>query len=534
MRTTETTGPQVDLPDVRLPELSVTDRPWEEALGGEPAPGAVVLLLGTDGPGPRARAVGERYGVDVDAESEAGGGGAAGAVRTVRLPRVLDGVDVPWAGLPPVLHLVRAGAGRASDLRAAGLAAGRALAGTTAAVVVAEDPGASAPGESAAAFAAGLWLDAYRLPTAARDDSTKAPVSGVELIVPGGPNPDGTALAREAVTATHRARALTATRSTLKNPAWLAAAARHLVEGLEPAVRARVSVDVQDERALAERGAGAILAVGAGSPTPPRLVTVTWMPSGPVRSRVALVGKGITFDTGGLSKKPTDGMLTMTTDMAGSAAVLSAVLAAARLGLPHAVTAVLPLAENSFGGGSYRPGDVVRTLSGRTVEVANTDAEGRLVLADGLTHAIEVADPDVILDVATLTGAARIALGTSTTAMVATDDELAADLSAAGEAAGERLWRLPMPADSEAALDSDLADLRQTPRADVHAVGGTIFAALFLRRFTEGRRWAHLDIAGTGRSTGGTRLPKGAPTGVGAALIVRWLAELGRDSTPED
>ncbi|MGO1584288.1 MAG: leucyl aminopeptidase family protein, partial [Actinomycetaceae bacterium] len=426
-----------------------------------------------------------------------------------------------------------------------GLRLGRALAGRSGAVVVLED--GTGP-DAVAALAGGIWLDSYRLPTSARKSPGPAPVESVELLVdqPLGPEADRLLeVTREAVTATHRARALTATRSDVKNPAWMAAAAQHLVDSLAPGVRETLTVEVQDEHRLAERGAGAILAVGAGSPTPPRLVTVTYTPpsgagglDGSDRSgrrdgsdglagrRVALVGKGITFDTGGLSKKPTDGMLTMSTDMAGSAVVLATVLAAAQLGLPHTVTATLPLAENSFGSGSYRPGDVVRTLSGRTVEIGNTDAEGRLVLADGLTHALEVADPDVVVDVATLTGAAKIALGTGTSALFASDDDLADALFAAGSAAGEKVWRLPMPADSEAALRSDVADVGQTPRGDVHAVGGTIFAAMFLRRFTGGRTWAHLDIAGTGRSTGGPRLAKGAPTGVGAALLVRWLSEL--------
>ncbi|MGC5629414.1 leucyl aminopeptidase family protein [Georgenia sp. Z1344] len=546
--------PVVDLPPVGLPGLDVSDRPWSDALATDPVPDAVALLVGADGPGPRAGEVAERYGIDLEAELT---DGTAGSVRTVRLPRMRDGVDVPWAGLPATVHLVRTGDAGVADLRAAGLGLGRALAGAASGVVVLEsaraaDPAGTAdpigpddaateqpagdpavpaaPADAVAALAAGLWLDAYRLPTRARTSSAKPPVGAVELLVPGwSEGTDVPAAARESVTATHHARALTATRSTVKNPAWTAAAAQHLVDGLEPEVRARVSVDVQDEARLAERGAGAILAVGAGSPTPPRLVTVTYTPASPVGRRVALVGKGITFDTGGLSKKPTDGMLTMSTDMAGSAVVLATVLAAARLGLPHTVTAVLPLAENAFGGGAYRPGDVVRTLSGRTVEIGNTDAEGRLVLADGLTHAIDVADPDTILDVATLTGAAKIALGTTVSALFATDDALAEELAAAGDAAGEKVWRLPMPDDSEAALDSDLADVRQTPRADVHAVGGTIFAAMFLRRFTQGRRWAHLDIAGTGRSTGGKRLATGAPTGVGAALLVHWLVGLGPD-----
>jgi leucyl aminopeptidase len=574
--------------EVVLPEVAVRAGRWREVLVSDPGadgassadgPGAdgarteapavdaVVLAIGPSGPGERADEIAERYGIDLRAElagdrseggpaatadTEAGpaaesapasapenapapdgsssatsapsGPGKPGTITRVPLPRTLPGVEVPWSDLPATLLVVSTGETE-RDLRNAGFAVGRALGGRARALVLAD---VDVSPELWAAWAAGLWRQAFRLPTLARTPGGRRPVGEVDLVDAG--TEDDLAVA-----ATHRARLLTATRSNVKNPQWMARAAQQLVAELPVHVRARVSVDVQDEARLAERGAGAILAVGGGSPTPPRLVTVTYRPEvarsdgkgGSGGRRIALVGKGITFDSGGISKKPTSGMLTMSTDMAGSATVLAAVLAAARLGVRHTVTAVLPLAENAFGGASYRPGDVVRTLSGTTVEIGNTDAEGRLVLADGMAHAIEVADPEIIVDVATLTGAARIGLGTTHSALFATDGELADSLRAAGAAAGEEAWRLPMRAEAEAALRSDVADVRQTPRGDVHGVGGTIFAAMFLRRFTGGRRWAHLDIAGTGRSTGrGDGLPAGAPTGVGAALLTRWLENL--------
>ncbi|MGO1833660.1 MAG: leucyl aminopeptidase family protein [Actinomycetaceae bacterium] len=553
---------------------SSADGPGDDgARGGGPTVDAVVLAIGPSGPGERADEIAERYGIDLRAElagdrTEGGpaakadteaepaaesapasapakapaapaapsatpGPGRPGTVTRIPLPRTLPGVEVPWSDLPATLLVVSTGETE-RDLRKAGFAVGRALAGKARALVVAD---VNLAPELWAAWAAGLWRQAFRLPSLARTPGGRGPVDAVDLVGAGTEEDLAPALrtARESVAATHRARLLTATRSNVKNPQWMARAAQQLVAELPDSVRARVHVDVQDEARLAERGAGAILAVGGGSPTPPRLVTVTYRPEGTGEHgegrssgrRIALVGKGITFDSGGISKKPTSGMVTMSTDMAGSATVLAAVLAAARLGLRHTVTAVLPLAENAFGGASYRPGDVVRTLSGTTVEIGNTDAEGRLVLADGMAHAIEVADPEIIVDVATLTGAARIGLGTTHSALFATDGELADSLRAAGSAAGEEAWRLPMRAEAEAALRSDVADVRQTPRGDVHGVGGTIFAAMFLRRFTGGRRWAHLDIAGTGRSTGsGDGLPAGAPTGVGAALLTRWLENL--------
>jgi len=240
---------------------------------------------------------------------------------------------------------------------------------------------------------------------------------------------------------------------------------------------------------------------------------------------VVVVGKGITFDTGGLSIKPREAMVPMKTDMAGAAVALANVLGAAEAGLPHRVTAVLPLAENAFGGGSYRPGDVLRTYAGTTVEVANTDAEGRLVLADALAFADATLDPDVLIDVATLTGAASLGLGKQHAALYGADADLVAALEAAGTASGEPVWHMPLVEEYVDAVRSDVADLRHVPR-DAKFGGGSITAALFLREFVGRRRWAHLDIAGPARAGSDAHEVTAGATGFGARLLLRYLEKL--------
>jgi leucyl aminopeptidase len=240
---------------------------------------------------------------------------------------------------------------------------------------------------------------------------------------------------------------------------------------------------------------------------------------------VVLVGKGITFDTGGLSLKPRPAMVAMKTDMSGAAAV-AAVLAGCRAaGVRRPVTGLLPLAENTVGAAAYRPGDVVTTYGGRTVEIGNTDAEGRLVLADALAYADARLDPDVLIDIATLTGSATQGLGRRHAALFTADEALAGALERAGAAAGERVWRMPLAADYAGAVLSPLADLRQVP-ADERLGGGAITAALFLQAFAGRRRWAHLDIAGVARADKDEHeVVKGA-TGFGARLLLRWLESL--------
>ncbi len=294
---------------------------------------------------------------------------------------------------------------------------------------------------------------------------------------------------------------------------------------VEAAAGLPVSVDVFDERRLAEEGFGGILGVGQGSDRPPRLVRLEYAPEGATR-HIALVGKGITFDTGGLSLKPPAGMVGMKYDMCGAATVLAVVTAAARLEAPVRVTGWLCIADNMPSGRATRPGDVVRIADGTTVEVLNTDAEGRLVLADGLVAASRE-QPDVLIDVATLTGAISVALGNRHTGVMG-DDVAVGEYLAAAERAGEPAWPLPLPEHMEEELDSPIADLQNAKIGD--SAGGSLFAGLFLRRFV-GRvseeadapriPWVHLDIAGSGTTKAAFGSTDKGPT----AATVRSLIE---------
>ncbi len=467
------------------------------------------------------------YGIDLMHEAERQElTGRAGGSAVVHLPRVLPGAaQVPWAALPPTLVLLGIGDGGPRALRQAGLALGRATAGLGTAMMVGER---LAPAVLRA-LAEGFLLSGYRMPRTGRTPAPgkPAPERLVILCAAGDAAASAVAAARAGVRATLLTRVLAATPSSTKNPAWVAEQAGELVAAAAPAA-GTLSVDVHDEAWLRRQGMEGILAVGGGSATPPRLVTVAWTPARATAATrtVALVGKGITFDTGGISLKPRAAMIPMKTDMAGSATVLATVLAAAELGLSHRVVAVLPLAENAMGGRSYRPGDVVRTFDGTTVEISNTDAEGRVVLADALGWAVAALGPDVVIDVATLTGAATMGLGRTRAALFATDDDLAAALLAAGEDADERAWRMPLVDEYRAALHSDIADVAHTS-TDSRVGAGAITAALFLQRFVGQVPWAHLDIAGAGR-TGGKQgeLAAGSPTGYGARLLLRYLETL--------
>ena len=314
------------------------------------------------------------------------------------------------------------------------------------------------------------------------------------------------------------ARDLINTPSNLKNPQWFAEQVKGLCAGTG------LRVTVMDDASLARRKFGGMLAVGSGSAQPPRLVTLT-KPGPAGAPTVLVVGKGITFDSGGLSIKPPDGMTTMKTDMSGAAAVLGAMLAIARdPGGARDVTVVglLPLAENMPSGSAYRPGDVIRHYGGITTEVSNTDAEGRLVLADALAYGVERYRPAAVVDIATLTGAATLGLSREYAALYATDDGLAEELTAAGEATGDLVWRMPLAAQYERFMGSDIADVAQSP-ADPQARAGSITAALFLKRFVGDTKWAHLDIAGPARSDKPRGVATAGGTGFGVRLLAAWL-----------
>jgi leucyl aminopeptidase len=287
----------------------------------------------------------------------------------------------------------------------------------------------------------------------------------------------------------------------------------------------KIAVEVLDEAALAAGGFGGIVAVGQASASPPRLVTLTYKPRG-AKAKLALVGKGITYDSGGLTIKPGASMQTMKCDMAGAAAVVSATLAIAALGLPIAVTTYVPMAENMVSGRATRPGDVITMYGGKTVEVLNTDAEGRLVLADALALASE-RKPDVMVDVATLTGACEMALGDRVSGVLGNDDDVVGRIREAGARVGETHWQLPIAPEmtEKVRTYSKIADLMQH---NVDLYGGALYAAAFLQEFVgEGLDWAHLDIAGTAFNKRGPfgHVPAGG-TGVAVATLVELAADL--------
>jgi leucyl aminopeptidase len=272
---------------------------------------------------------------------------------------------------------------------------------------------------------------------------------------------------------------------------------------------------------------GAILGVGRGSRQPPCLIEVVYTPRTAPRLRVALVGKGITFDSGGLSIKPADSMQTQKRDMAGGAVVLGVMSALPRLGLPIEVRGYVPAAENMPSGAAMRPGDVLRACNGTTIEVLNTDAEGRLVLADALAYASRQG-PDAMLDFATLTAVVRTALGPRCAAVLGTDRSLVGSMIAGASAANEMLWELPLIAEYRRDLDSRVADLKNI--GEPHA--GTIVAALFLREFVGGVPWVHVDFSSTVMSDGYACHPKGA-SGYGVRTALRMLTELAQAAPPK-
>jgi leucyl aminopeptidase len=309
------------------------------------------------------------------------------------------------------------------------------------------------------------------------------------------------------------ARILANEPSNVMTPAALAKAALEATRGIG------VRCTVRDEHWLRRKKMNAILAVAQGSENPPRLVMLEYNPAGAKGAPIALVGKGVSFDSGGISIKPSNGMEKMKYDMSGGAAVIAAVQALAKLEIRQRVVGIVPFVENMPSGSAQRPGDVIKTYSGKYVEVLNTDAEGRLILADALAYAQEF-KPQAIIDLATLTGACVVALGHEAIGMMGTDDALKARLKEAGEKTGERVWELPLWQEYFEAIKSDVADIK-----NVGARGaGTITAAMFLKEFVGNYPWVHLDIAGTAwvEKTSHPYLNPG-PSGVGVRLLVEAI-----------
>ena len=317
--------------------------------------------------------------------------------------------------------------------------------------------------------------------------------------------------------AVNRARELIHTPSNKKNPEWIAKQAKRLANGAK--------VEILSGRALKEFGG--LLAVGGSSPKPgPRFIKMTYSPRKSGVPHVVLVGKGITYDTGGISlKRPYEIMAPMKSDMAGVATCLAVISALQDLKIEVKVTALLMCAENSISATAQRPSDVITHYGGKTVEVINTDAEGRLVLADGLAYAVKNLKPDYLIDIATLTGSATLGLGKQYAALYSRNLKLINQLKEAGEQSGDRVWHMPLVDDYVTALDSDIADLNHT--ADKYNFnGGSITAALFLEQFVDKATWAHLDIAGVGRAEADAgENPKGG-TGWGVRLLLQWIGSL--------
>ena len=349
----------------------------------------------------------------------------------------------------------------------------------------------------------------------------KAPVHAITLLLPEAPTAEQKRAIKDVATvatAVNLTRDLVNTPPNALPPAALANAAAAAVEDLP------VDVTIYDELDLVREGCGGILAVGQGSKNPPRLTRLDYAPEG-ATSHLALVGKGITFDTGGISIKPAANMDEMKSDMAGAAAVIGAVSAIARLGLPVRVTGWVPSAENMPSGTAQRPGDVITIRGGKTVEVLNTDAEGRLILADAIVMAAEE-KPDLIIDIATLTGAAVVALGARTAGVMSNDDDARASVVAAAGAAGETVWPMPLPDDLRAGLDSGTADIANIGDRR----GGMLSAGVFLREFVPaGQSWVHIDIAGPSFNDGAAYgyTPKGG-TGSGVRTFVQVAAEMAQ------
>lgn len=433
-----------------------------------------------------------------------------------------DALLVPTLGTIPAKQILLVGLGdkpsaRADAARKAGAVVARRTPGAATVATTIPQGVKAPPAEAAAAFEEGYLLGGYRFDRYKAPDGSEPKTREVLLLAGRGwdARQVSRAIARATVIAeaTAIARDLTNTPAGDLSPASLADEARRLAKGLP------LAVTVLDEEQLRAGGFGGILGVGQGSSKPPRLIEMRYRPRSAVR-HVALVGKGVTFDSGGINLK-TDGLDWMKMDMAGGGAVLAVMWAVAKLKPKVAVTGLVCAAENMPGGTALHPGDVLTMKGGKNVEIGNTDAEGRLVMADGISYAVGK-KADVIVDIATLTGACAIALGERSFGVFGNRQPEVDRMLRAAEAAGERAWQLPLYDDYRKQLDSEIADLKNIG----NRYGGAIAAGLFLREFAGDTPWVHLDIAGPARSTVDEfETPKGA-TGAGVRTLVRWIESL--------
>ncbi len=424
-----------------------------------------------------------------------------------------------------VSRLVVLGVGQVAELkptdylRLGGIAAGKLPAGTTAATLVADLPSGKLSAEAAAEIALGARLRSYnfdRYKTRKKDGETEPVALTLTLAVADlpaatrawaerAPVGDGVLLARDLVNEPA---------NVLDPPEFADRASELTAVGVE--------VEVLEDAELARIGMRALLGVGQGSIKESRVVVMRWNGGTPGEAPVAFIGKGVTFDTGGISIKPAAGMEDMKGDMGGAACVTGLMHAlAARKAKVNAV-GVIGIVENMPDGAAQRPGDIVTSLSGQTIEIINTDAEGRLVLADVLWYTKDRFKPQFMVDLATLTGAILVALGSDYAGLFSNDDTLSAQLTAAGQATGERVWRLPLGPEYDKLIDSKFADMKNTGGRNA----GSITAAQFLQRYVEKTPWAHLDVAGTAMGSPATDINKSWAAGWG----VRLLDQLVRDN----
>jgi leucyl aminopeptidase len=499
-------------PQASPPEFALSDLLPHAIRGAESV--ALPVLPGTDGEagqvllGPGADEVAEQLGLDLFALLELDGAtGKAGEITSHAVPLGSPDNDaLRW------VHLVGVGDQRPDDLRRAGAALARSTRDRSS---VATSIPAIAPEGGLEAFVVGVMLGSFVFHWRSRPPE-HVPVARVVLA--GMPKSKRVARALDRAIAVGgagwRARLLAAVPSNLKSPGWLADQA--VVVADESGLKSKV----WDVEALTEGGFGGILGVGQASATPPRMIELDYRPPGGARTgpRVVLVGKGITFDSGGLSIKPAQSMVNMKRDMTGGAVVLAVMAALAAVECPVRVTGLIAAAENAVSGNALRPGDVVRHYGGRTSEVTNTDAEGRLVMADALAYAVDRLDPAVLVDVATLTGAVKVALGQQVGGFFSNHEGLASVIKHASVTSGEQLWRMPLAADYEEKLSSSVADADNGPGGP-----GAITAALFLQHFVGNLPWAHLDVASVGDAPADSYEWTEGPTGFGARVLLAWL-----------
>jgi leucyl aminopeptidase len=421
-------------------------------------------------------------------------------------------------------RLIVVGTGKTSDLKDSdflklgGATAGKLRPGTEAVTIIAELPAGAMKPEQAAALAAGVRLRAYkfdRYKTRKKDSEDAALSAEISLAVG-----DVAAAKKAFASDDHIVDGVIIARDLVNEPP-------NVLFPIEFARRASqlrklgVELDVLDVKAMKKLGMGALLGVGQGSTQPSRTVIMRWNGAKKDDQPVAFIGKGVCFDTGGISIKGAAGMEDMKGDMGGAACVVGLMHAlAARKAKVNAVGAI-GLVENMPDGNAQRPGDIVTSMSGQTIEIINTDAEGRLVLADVLWYVAKKFKPKFMVDLATLTGAIMVALGTEYAGMFSNNDQLAERLAIAGQATGERVWRMPLGPEYDKQIDSQFADMKNTGTRN----GGSITAAQFLQRFVDDTPWAHLDIAGTAMGTPKSEINQSWGSGFGVRLLERLVAE---------